>query len=290
MAALQNIPVLVFSLYAIHLLTKGTRSAFIGATLCLVASIASSGNGVVLIMIGTLILLSPRHTPRLVGWIAVSAACITAYAYHYKLAPSQAHGALLSNLIHPNLLFILTFVGNAAEPPINSGFLGIGLIFCPLLGLILCAFFVHAARTGYFNKNRAASYCIMFLLITAIGVSTTRSDLGVRQSMSSRYGLYSALLLIFAWFVVAEKLHHADYYSVLKSRGLQVAVMIAVLFSVVMDTAGYRYIVIRNQELIDSMAAYKQSGGPQGQCHPSRTNLPDSLRNRDKLPKSLKSQ
>jgi hypothetical protein len=218
-------------------------------------------------MIGTLILTSTRHIRRLPEWIAVSAACITVYAYHYKL-PSQAHGAPLSNPIHPNLMFIVTFIGNAAELPTNTGFLGIGLIVCPLLGLMLCTFFLYAARTGYFNKNRAVSYCILFLLTTAVGVGSMRSDLGVRQSMSSRYGLYSTLLLIFAWFVVAEKLHHADCYSALKSRGLQVAVTAAVLFSVVTDVAGYRYIVSRNQELIDSMAAYKNSGGTMGPVSP----------------------
>ena len=223
MCALQHIPGLVFSLYAIYLLTLGTTLTFIGAALCLVAAIASSGNGFGLVPIGALILIP--HLRRLSLWIAVSGGCIAAYAYHY--IPQGASS------FRPDPEFILTFIGNAAEPPTSGGFLAIGVILCPLLGLVLCTFFVHAARTRYFNKNRAASYCILFLLTTAIGVGSMRSDLGVRQSLSSRYGIYSALLLIFAWFVIAERFNHTDCYSVLKSQALRVAMTLAVLFALV---------------------------------------------------------
>jgi hypothetical protein len=258
MCALQHIPGLVFSLYAIYLLTQGTLRTFVGATLCLVAAIASSGNGFVLVPIGALILIP--HLRRLALWLVVSGGCLAAYAYQYS--PQGA-----SNL-HPDPLFILTFIGNAAEPPINGGFLAAGVILCPLLGLILCTFFVYAARTRYFDKNRAAAYSILFLLTTAIGVGCMHSDLGVRQSLSSRYGIYSTLLLIFAWFVIAEKFHHADCYSALKTSAFRVTLTLAVLFALFMDTAGYRYIVDRNKEVTDSMAAYRTSGGKIGPVLP----------------------
>lgn len=268
MPSLQYFPALVFSFYAIYLLTPGTRPAFIGAALCLVAAIASSGNGIIVIPIGTLLLASGRHLRRLAIWLAVSSACIATYAFQYNLTSSLSHGKPLSHFIHPNLFFILTFIGNAAELPTNIGFLAIGLIVCPLLGLMLCTFFVHAAWTGYFGKNRAVMYSILFLLTTAIGVGSMRSDLGVQQGLSSRYGINSALLLIFAWFVVAEKLQHADCYTALKSRSLQVAVALAVLFSFFTDLAGYRYIVNRNRELVDSMANYRRSCGTIGPVSP----------------------
>jgi len=43
MPSLQNLPGSGFSFFAIYLLSRGTRPAFIGAALCLVAAIASSG-------------------------------------------------------------------------------------------------------------------------------------------------------------------------------------------------------------------------------------------------------
>jgi hypothetical protein len=45
----------------------------------------------------------------------------------------------------------------------------------------------------------------LFLLLSAVGVAGLRSDIGLKQSLDSRYAIYSALLVIFAWFAVVEK-------------------------------------------------------------------------------------
>ena len=55
------------------------------------------------------------------------------------------------------------------------------------------------------RRNPLVSYCVLFLLLTAIGVAGLRSDFGLAQAVSSRYTVYSALFLILAWFAIVEE-------------------------------------------------------------------------------------
>src|SRR5690242_20633334 len=56
MGALQNLPVLLFSFAAIYFLLRGTRWTFCCALACLVLAVSSSGNGLLMIPIGMLII------------------------------------------------------------------------------------------------------------------------------------------------------------------------------------------------------------------------------------------
>jgi hypothetical protein len=53
-------------------------------------------------------------------------------------------------------------------------------------------------------------YCLLFILLTAMGVSALRAELGLMQSISSRYRIYSDLLLIFAWFALVKTSRMAE--------------------------------------------------------------------------------
>ena len=94
MGALQNLPVVVFSLEAIYLLFRKTRWAFFAALACLVLAVSSSANGLLMIPIGVLILAFGRNYARLIFWAAISALCVAAYLYDYSptlwLVPSHS--------------------------------------------------------------------------------------------------------------------------------------------------------------------------------------------------------
>jgi hypothetical protein len=155
------------------------------------------------------------------------------------------------------VIFLLSFIGNAAAFPLYGKYLGLSLLLCPLLGLSLCAFFA-------FNRNRSRSrglyFCTLFLLLTAIGVAYMRSELGIRQSLASRYGIYAALLLICAWLLVADRqFREADIYTIIHSRIWQTAVLSSIVFCVLMDVGGYHYLNARNNDLKSGMDAYDRS-------------------------------
>ena len=184
-----------------------TRRAFCGALACLILAVASLANGILVIPVGLLILAVNRRYARLVGWLVISAGCIAAYAYRYNVMSSQSRvqHSVLSTVIRARPLFVLAFIGNVAALPFRGIHYHVVVLLSVLLGLLLCGFFVALAMRGYYRRNPVVSYCVLYLLLTAIGVAGLRSDMGLVLSFSLRYRIYSALLLIFAWFAIVEE-------------------------------------------------------------------------------------
>jgi hypothetical protein len=67
MPSLQHLPSLVFSLSAIYFLMRKTRRAYYCTVPCLVLAIAASGNGLLLVPIGAVILAWRGQYKRLVA-------------------------------------------------------------------------------------------------------------------------------------------------------------------------------------------------------------------------------
>jgi hypothetical protein len=259
MPSLQNLPVLLFSLCAIYLLVRPARGSFFWALLCFVLAVASSGNGFLMIPIGVLILLLAHRYVRVMCWLAISAGCVAGYAYRYNLNPypSQVNHSVFAAVIRLPL-YAIAFIGNALALPgryhAKLGFLA---------GLLLCIFFIAMARRGYIRKNPLVSSCILFLLLTAAGVAVLRSDLGVAQSQASRYGIYSALLLIFAWFAIAEEFLQHKNIPLQRNHILLFVTAGAVLFSLANDEFGWHELEGMNREIIRGMVAYEHPVSPE---------------------------
>jgi hypothetical protein len=109
---------------------------------------------------------------------------------------------------------------------------------------------------------------VLFLLLTAVGVAGLRSDFGIAQSLNSRYGIYSALLLIFSWFALVEEFLQDESLPLRKSRIWLGACAIAILFSLSMDTWGWRYLVERNEQIVLGVVAFEHSDPSSGDASP----------------------
>ncbi len=253
MGALQNLPVLVFSISTIYLLLRLTRSAFYGALAGLILAVSSSGNGLLIIPIGAAILAIRRRYGRLSVWAANSALCLISYFYGYSpvfwLSPFHSPVPPISRLWQP--YYVICFLGSAAAYPLRS--------LSPVLGIAICVFFIHMARRGYFRRRPEVGYSICFVILTSIAVAGFRSNFGLISSTSSRYTIYSTLLLIFAWFAIVDE--HLVRESRLAWRVAVVASAAAgsVLFSIAMDVWGLRYLERRNHDLIIGMSLYKHN-------------------------------
>jgi hypothetical protein len=274
MACLQNLPVLVFSLGAIYLLVKGTHAAYGGASVCYVLAVASSGNGLLLLPVGLLILIVGRSRLRILAWLIVSAACISAYAYRYNIFSSQTgtHRSVIGGF-HPMApAYILAFIGCAARFPFMAGSV--------VLGTLICTFLVVMIRRGYVKRNPLVSYCVLFLLLTSVGVAGIRSDMGILQATSSRYSIYSALILIFSWFILVEEYLAHRKISFLNNNLFLSAVTIAVVFSLLMDAIGAIQIERRRKLIVQAMTAFGHStqGNPTASPSPPlSTGQPSSI-------------
>lgn len=249
---LQHIAVLPFSLGAIYLLVRDSRWSFVLAVVFLIAAVSSDGNGLLVIPVGALILILGRQFARTAIWAMVSSGCIAAYAYRYDTMKSATdpHHSIVSALLRFRPDFVVAFIGGAAGFPFQfrAGSL--------VLGFLLCACFVYMAWRGYMRRNPAASYCVLFLLLTAVGVAGLRSDFGA-ANLPSRYMMYSALFLAFAWFAIAEEFSQYSRAPFLSNGIYLGAVALAILFSLSMDLIGGFYIEQRNQDIVKGMTAFE---------------------------------
>jgi hypothetical protein len=267
MSALQYMPALLSAMSCIYLLSE--HKGILGALACFVLAVASSGNGLFLIPVGFLMLLRARRHRHLVVWIVTSALVTWLYFYQYDFSASARPniGNQGVQFGWDALGFLLSFVGGILSIPTIYYFAGYALLICPLLGTAICVLLFYAYRKGYFARNRTAGYCALFLLITAAAVSVMRAGFGAPQGLASRYGMNSALLLIFVWFAVADSIKDRRWNE---SRRWLICSVFSLAIAVVMDVYGYRYLVRRNADIRRDMAIYHQTGATPMSPHPNQ--------------------
>jgi hypothetical protein len=132
-----------------------------------------------------------------------------------------------------------------------------------VLGVALCIFFGSMIRRGYLRKNPLVGYCLLFILLTSIGVSGLRSDFGLAQSTTSRYRIYSDLLLIFAWFAFVEMSRIAETPSLRRNRVFVYVAVASAMFCFAMDGIGVRNLRKRDRDLDHGMTHFERSSGAQ---------------------------
>jgi hypothetical protein len=255
MGSLQNFPVLFFAFAAIALLH---RKRLIPAVLCMFASIAASANGLLLIPLGLIILIVQRRKlPGVSGWLAASALAVFTYFYRYQAISHVHPHSLVTNLFVRMPAFLLCFVGSAAARPVPA----------TIVGMLILTAFAYAFLRRFRSESPIPADCALFLLFSALLTMYGRSDLGVLGSLSSRYTLYSALLLIFVWFAAVQRVKRP-----LQSSRLYVAALAStILFATAADITGYHALRDRQDNLRLGMYLYQHptsAGNPPGPVIP----------------------
>jgi hypothetical protein len=257
-AGLQNLWVVAAAIGAIACLLRPSRKSFACALVLYALATGALGNGFLLLPVGLLIMATRRQLARALIWLFVSAICIGAYAYNYNvmMSQSQPHSSVFAVLLHLNLVYVLAFVGNAGA---IAGGLRASLVLSMSLGAVLLILFGWLVRHGYCNRNPFVACCVLFLLLTALGVAGIRSDFGIEQSMSSRYTVYGILLVIFAWTAVSEEYLLPQSQSRRSINALRTMTVLSVMFSLLADVRGYRSLSKRERESVQGMVAFEHS-------------------------------
>jgi len=263
MAALQYWPALSFSLTAIYLLVKSTKAGFYAALVLIFLSIFSSTNGFLLIPIGLLLLGMRRQYVRMALVLADAVVSFAIYRYHYVVIHSQTVGQAFHSFLVETLIlkpvYALCVLGNAVGYPF-------GLAGAGALGLAICVFYFVLAKRGFFRRNPAIGYCAMFLVLTSMGIASIRLSLGMQFSTSSRYRMYSDLLLVFAWFAVVEEFllpKMEQQVLVLRRNWIFVtAILLSGIFAIGSDRWGYKFLKSRRTYWIQGIAAYEHPAFP----------------------------
>lgn len=245
-SSLQHLAVVAFALLAIFLLDRASSWTFWAACFALVLAIASSPNGFFVGAVGFLMLAQDRRWQRIVAWLSTVAAMLLIYLYHYSaganVAGSDGSG---KRFAHVNAIYALSFLGSSAARYSS-------IISSVILGIVLCAVFLLAIKRRYFRKNPAIFYSMLFILINAAAVSAIRSDLGVTQSLASRYRTYSNLFLVFSYIFLIEDLLQRWQNKSIRRGVFAAAMTISVAFCCLSDLAGARFLHGKKEALTAS--------------------------------------
>ncbi|MVM30097.1 hypothetical protein GO755_08635 [Spirosoma sp. HMF4905] len=211
MASLQNFTVILWVFWAIYLLAFTQK---IGAALLVaVAATLTSGNGLLVWPVGFAVLLlqtllQPRSNRKpLIFWTLGAIISIPLYFLHYEKPPGNppSRGSFIE-LIGGGLAFF----GSTAEalpirPVIGSCMVVGGLSLLVVLGIclyILKKWISHKTLSpfDYFFLGTAS-----FLVGTGVIVAWTRTGFGINTLITSRYKLYSLLLMALLYtYIVGE--------------------------------------------------------------------------------------
>jgi hypothetical protein len=244
MAALQNFSVVLFVIWAIYVLSFTQNLS--GAVILAILATLTSGNGILIWPIGAVLLALQRRFKPLVYWGISAAVVIGLYFLGYEKPAGNppARGSVIDLLKG-----WLAFNGAAGEVlPFGSAFamcliLG-GLLTAGLLGGALQNLrkqFLSSTPSSESSNRSFSSFflgCLAFLLGTAAVVAWSRVGFGLDGLITSRYKIYSLLLLCVAYvFAVTQ----------LSGRWRQVAGVLGLVGSVAI--AGLSYLTYADEVL-----------------------------------------
>ncbi|GGM81174.1 hypothetical protein GCM10010967_11240 [Dyadobacter beijingensis] len=208
MAAVQNLGVVTLVLWTLYLVINPKVVPFSVAILLSFVTVLTSGNGLMVLPLGALLLFLAQNRKRFALWLIISAAEIFCYFYGYTKPESNPESkAGIVQLAKGYMAFLGSF---AESIPVLDNFK-----VCLFIGTVLFLVAVSIASTTLFRivRNKYAVkferttdlFClgvILFILGTALIVVYTRAGFGLEGLITSRYKIYSVLLLITAYLYV----------------------------------------------------------------------------------------
>jgi hypothetical protein len=208
MSAVQNFGVVTLTLWTLYLCINPRVVPFVIALFLSVATVLTSGNGLLVLPLGALLLFLTQNRKRFALWIIVSAAEIFCYFYWYTKPESNPDSR--ASIIQLAKGY-MAFLGSFAEciPVLDHAkvclFLGI-VLFLVAISIGSTTLF-RIMRNKYSHKFERTTdlFClgtILFILGTALIVVYSRAGFGFDVLITSRYKIYSVLLLIVAYLYV----------------------------------------------------------------------------------------
>lgn len=276
MASLQNLSAIAFSLWSIYLLSlRSPRSNRLGGVCCVLA-ICGSGNGFLAALACALMLATQARWKLLLAWFVLIGVASAGYFTHYNAHASQtAPGqSVLRSFMHIHLSYAFSFLGASAATYKGTG-------ASVALGVTVVFTFGLACWHKLYKTHPAMFFSLLFLLITAVGVSGLRSDFGLEQSLASRYRINSNLAVVLSYMTLAITVLPSVQSRKIRQLVLTGAVIVGIGFCALCDRAGYRFLRNRNTALAAEMSLWQHPG--------NGVNLPDLFAGEPALAKQLSS-
>jgi hypothetical protein len=238
MTGLQNTPVILFALLAFLLLSK-ERYPFLTGLAAMLAAF-SSANGFLLAPVGLMMLLPRRAYRAAIAWCAAFVPPLAAYLYHFTST---------AVVMHP--FYYLT------RPLFFLAFLGCAIPFrwpAALLGAVLLGIFFLAVRSRFDRSNPVGFYFAVWVLATSLLVSWVRGAIGFYTT--SRYSLYSILMLIFCYSFLASYLPER-FPGFRRTRFCIASAIVAIGAFTIANVVAYQKLETRRRMILSGIELYR---------------------------------
>ncbi len=214
MAAMQNFGVVFFILTLIYLISSEKRSNFYIALFVAFLATYTSGNGITVFPICLVLLILQRRFKDVFIFSSISIILIFLYFYQYKFPENNPSmdGIGIQKIATGFLMFmgsVFDLIPNASQNQKIT--IGLGFILF-VTGSIVAIYLIFNSKL--FKKQRNLNHTelfilgtIMFLIGTAIVVTYTRISYGEASLLTSRYKIYSILLLITIYLAFISKIN-----------------------------------------------------------------------------------
>lgn len=244
MAGLQNLSVILFSLLAIYLLFPGPQKSLSLSVLllaCCSAMLAafSSANGFLLAPVGFLMLVRSRAFRASVVWCLSFGLPIAAYRYHYipyHISVETLHRG--SYIV--KLCYIFAFLGCAIQERWIAA----------LLGFVIVGVLILAIWSGFERTDPVRVYLSIWILLSALPVAW------LRQSIASRYSIYSLLLMIFSYSLCARYLSTRST-ALNRKRLYALSIILAGALWMVSDITANAHLGHRQEMILSGIENYR---------------------------------
>jgi hypothetical protein len=195
-AALANIGVVFFSFACLHFATRG---AWPGAAACVVfgiLAVGSQANGLFALPMAAAA-CSFTGSRRRRAWLFAAVALALWIPYFWQYSRPPHHPSPMMAVADPlaTAQFFLIVIGGI----VPGHWLSIGT------GVGILAVLAWLTRKGVWKAHPTAALWVAFLLLSAAAATAGRVGLGVPQSQSSRYAIYSTCLVVVAFLAVCAQ-------------------------------------------------------------------------------------
>ena len=250
MAAMQNFGVVFFILTLIYLISSEKRIHFYIAIFVAFLATYTSGNGITVFPVCIVLLTLQKRFKDVFLFSSVSLILVFLYFYQYKFPENNPSmdGIGIGKIVTGFFIFlgsVFDLTPNISQNIKITIILGFILF---ITGSIISVYLILNSKL--FNKQRNLNHTelfilgsILFLIGTAIVVTATRISYGIEGLLTSRYKIYSILLLITIYLIFITKFN-------LNNKKLLVSFLIfmAICFNIVVNYINFKEIVnFRNQ-------------------------------------------
>lgn len=252
MAAVQNFAIIFLIFGLIYLITSEKRANFRLALLFAFLATFTSGNGITVFPVCILLLIIQRKFKDASIFSAISICLILLYFYHYKFPtnnPSLA-GIGINSIVKGFFMFLGSVFDLMPNTSLNQNLTILGGAILLVIGLIIAIYLIFNSKL--FKKQRNLNHlklfilgCLLFLIGTAILVTFTRISYGEIGMLTSRYKIYSILLLIIIYVSFISKV------QAVHNRWLPLSlIFVAICFNFIANFTNFKEVVNFKNQLI----------------------------------------